>query len=71
MGGINKNKIRPNANQIIGENLKKTAADTVTTNESSIFKDTLLGRDMNSMLKLDNSATQFIDRKMIYPNPLN
>ena len=71
MGGINKNKIRPNANQIIGENLKKTAADTVTTNESSIFKDTSLGRDMNSMLKLDNSATQFIDRKMIYPNPLN
>lgn len=69
-GRINLNKSRPGLEKI-GDNLMKTAADAVTDNASSIFNDTLLGRDMNSMLKLDNSATQFIDRNMIYPNPLN
>lgn len=70
MPSINKNK-RKRTPVNITSILEETAADIVTENTRSIFSDNVIAMDADSLLKLDDKATEFIERDKIYPNPIN
>ena len=68
---IDTNKKRPGMTNMSAK-LAQAASDKVSSNSSSVFTDNLVGKEMNTMLKLDDKTpTKFIQRDIIYPNPLN
>ena len=68
---IDTNKKRPGMSNI-SANLAQAAMDKVSSNPSTVFTDNIVGKEVNTMLKLDDSTpTKFIHRDLIYANPLN
>lgn len=70
MPGVDRNKKKSSTSGIMSV-LEESAANSVTSDLSSLFKDNTLAKDVNEMLNLKDNATQFIKRSLIYPNPLN